>query len=52
MASAPGFDPNRFNHYPADARRNRAIADAYEPGSTFKIVTGSIALEKHLIALD
>ena len=52
MASAPGFDPNRFNRYPADARRNRAIADAYEPGSTFKIVTGSIALEKHLIALD
>ena len=46
MASVPGFDPNRFNRFPAEARRNRAIADAYEPGSTFKIVTGSIALEE------
>src|SRR5262249_1215625 len=27
MASVPGFDPNRFNRYPSDARRNRAIAD-------------------------
>jgi cell division protein FtsI/penicillin-binding protein 2 len=45
MASAPAFDPNDFSRYPAEARRNRAIADAYEPGSTFKIVTGAIALE-------
>ena len=52
MASVPGFDPNRFNRYPADARRNRAIADAYEPGSTFKIVTGSLALEQGLVRLD
>ena len=46
MASSPGFDPNQYGRYPAEARRNRAIADAYEPGSTFKIVTGSTALEK------
>jgi cell division protein FtsI/penicillin-binding protein 2 len=52
MASAPGFDPNRFNRFPAEARRNRAIADAYEPGSTFKIVTGSVALEEHQVTLD
>jgi cell division protein FtsI (penicillin-binding protein 3) len=52
MASVPGFDPNRFNRFPAEARRNRAIADAYEPGSTFKIVTGSIALEERLVTLD
>jgi cell division protein FtsI (penicillin-binding protein 3) len=52
MASVPGFDPNRFNRFPEDARRNRAIADAYEPGSTFKIVTGSVALEDRLVSLE
>ena len=52
MASSPDFDPNEFNRYPADARRNRAIADAYEPGSTFKIVTGALALEQGLVTLD
>ena len=52
MASAPDFDPNSFNRFPAEARRNRAIADAYEPGSTFKIVTGALALEQGLVTLD
>jgi cell division protein FtsI (penicillin-binding protein 3) len=52
MATAPSFDPNEYGRYPADTRRNRAIADAYEPGSTFKIVTGSLALENALVTLD
>lgn len=52
MASVPGFDPNEYARSPAESRRNRAIADAYEPGSTFKIVTGSIALEEGLVRLD
>ena len=52
MASAPGFDPNQYGRYPAETRRNRAVADAYEPGSTFKIVTGATALDRGLIRLD
>jgi cell division protein FtsI/penicillin-binding protein 2 len=36
MAGYPGFDPANLNDSPADARRNRAITDPYEPGSTFK----------------
>ncbi|HEY3173385.1 MAG TPA: penicillin-binding protein [Thermoanaerobaculia bacterium] len=52
MATAPSFDPNDYARYPGDTRRNRAIADAYEPGSTFKIVTGSLALENSLVTLD
>ena len=52
MASVPGFDPNRYGQSPADVRRNHAIADAYEPGSTFKIVTGAVALDQHLVRLD
>ena len=52
MASAPGFDPNAFNKSPAESRRNRAVGDAYEPGSTFKIVTGGLALENRVITPD
>ncbi len=52
MASAPSFDPNQYGRYSGEVRRNHAIADAYEPGSTFKIVTGSVALEDGVIGLD
>ena len=52
MASYPSFDPNHCGSFSAETRRNHAIADAYEPGSTFKIVTGSIALEHRLVRLD
>jgi cell division protein FtsI (penicillin-binding protein 3) len=49
MASVPGFDPNQFSRYSAEVRRNHAIADAYEPGSTFKIVTGATALDDRVV---
>ncbi len=52
MASAPAFDPNQYGRYPAETRRNHAISDAYEPGSTFKIVTGSVALDDGVIGPD
>ena len=52
MASAPGFDLNQYGHFPAETRRNHAVADAYEPGSTFKVVTGALALEAGVIGLD
>ncbi|HEY7730602.1 MAG TPA: penicillin-binding protein 2 [Gaiellaceae bacterium] len=49
MANAPTYDANRFPGIPADRRRNRAVTDVYEPGSTFKIVTISAALEEGLV---
>ena len=52
MANAPTFDANSFSSAPADARRNRAVTDLYEPGSTFKIVTVAAALEDNLVAPD
>jgi cell division protein FtsI/penicillin-binding protein 2 len=50
MANNPTFDANRFATAPADARRNRAVTDAYEPGSTFKIVTIAAALEDNVVS--
>ncbi len=46
MASWPTFNPNQYNLSKEDARRNRAVQDLYEPGSTFKLVTASAALEE------
>ena len=39
MANRPDFDPNRPGEFPAANRRNRAVTDTAEPGSTFKAVT-------------
>ncbi len=49
MASRPTFDPNYYNDSPASNRRNFAINDVYEPGSTMKITTASMALEEKVI---
>lgn len=48
MASLPGFDPNRYREFPEANRRNRAVQDAYEPGSTFKVITAAAVLEANL----
>jgi cell division protein FtsI (penicillin-binding protein 3) len=39
LASAPGFNPNDYRKADPDHRRNRAVIDRYEPGSTMKIFT-------------
>jgi cell division protein FtsI (penicillin-binding protein 3) len=49
LANVPTFNPNRYGAFPAEARRNRAITDYYEPGSTFKLVTAAAALEAGLV---
>ena len=49
MAVNPRFDPNAVRSLSADSWRNRAVTDAYEPGSTLKIVIAAAALEEKLM---
>ena len=46
MAVANNYDPNNYWDYDSSTWRNFLISDSYEPGSTFKIVTASTALEE------
>ena len=48
LANWPTFNPNVFSQLPKEALKNRAVSDVYEPGSVFKIVTYSAAIEQHL----
>ena len=52
LANVPTFNPNAYDLSSADARRNRAVQDEYEPGSTLKIVTVSAALQEGIWSLS
>jgi cell division protein FtsI (penicillin-binding protein 3) len=52
MANEPTFNPNVYRDFDEVDRRNRAVQDLYEPGSTFKVVTVSAALEEKLMTPD
>jgi cell division protein FtsI (penicillin-binding protein 3)/stage V sporulation protein D (sporulation-specific penicillin-binding protein) len=52
MGSRPTYDPNDRNNYKPDRIRNRCVTDAVEPGSIFKIITLSGALNEGLVNLD
>jgi len=53
MANYPQFNPNETPRKGEErARLNRAVGQVFEPGSTFKIVTATAALEEHLTRLD
>ena len=51
MASNPSFDPNAFGDAPSATYRNRAVTDAYEPGSTNKVITAAAAIQERAIPL-
>ncbi|HYK90993.1 MAG TPA: penicillin-binding protein 2 [Acidobacteriota bacterium] len=48
LANYPEFNCNTYNEYDADYWRDRAVSDLFEPGSTFKVVVATAALEAGL----
>jgi cell division protein FtsI/penicillin-binding protein 2 len=52
LANAPAFDPNQPGNEPPEVRTNWALQNIYEPGSTFKVVAYSAALERGLVQPD
>lgn len=52
LAIRPTFNPNDFRHTTPALLRNHAVSDVYEPGSTFKLVTYSAALDQHIVTPD
>ncbi|MGW6360715.1 peptidoglycan D,D-transpeptidase FtsI family protein [Streptomyces sp. NPDC055092] len=52
MANAPGFDPNDLTQANSTAMGNAALQDAYEPGSTAKVMSMAAVLEEHAATPD
>lgn len=52
LANKPDYNPNRFAEYAPKLWRNNAVSNAYEPGSTFKIITTAAALGERVVKLE
>jgi cell division protein FtsI (penicillin-binding protein 3) len=52
LAIRPTFNPNDFRHTDPLLLRDHAVSDVYEPGSTFKLVTYSAALDSGVVKPD
>src|SRR5471030_741748 len=52
MANVPDFDPAHYGSVSSDSWRNRAVADSYEPGSVFKLITAAAGLESGKVKPD
>lgn len=48
----PSFDVQNFQEFPVANRKNIAVTDTYEPGSTFKAVTAAIALQEGVATIN
>ncbi|HMG37510.1 MAG TPA: penicillin-binding protein [Blastocatellia bacterium] len=52
LASYPTFNPNQISESSEETRSNRAVENLFEPGSIFKLVTYSAALEEQVVRPD
>ncbi|HQK11986.1 MAG TPA: penicillin-binding protein, partial [Candidatus Marinimicrobia bacterium] len=49
MVTLPPFNSNKPSDYPISAQRNAVVSDIFEPGSIFKIVTATAALDNKVL---
>lgn len=49
MAGYPNYDPGHFDDFPKENFKNPAVAESYEPGSTFKALVMSAAINEKLV---
>jgi cell division protein FtsI (penicillin-binding protein 3) len=49
LANYPAFNPNNYSTESSEQRRNRAVTDSFEPGSTFKTILAAAALEEGIV---
>jgi cell division protein FtsI (penicillin-binding protein 3) len=49
LANSPSFDPANYESVSAESRKDMAVTDTYEPGSTMKSVVMSILLDQNLV---
>ena len=52
LANYPTFNPNTSAKQAAGDRRNRAVTDSFEPGSTFKTILAAAALEEGVVGKE
>jgi cell division protein FtsI (penicillin-binding protein 3) len=52
LANYPWFNPNSYSRRSSENTRNRAVADSFEPGSTFKTILAAAALEEAIVGKD
>jgi len=46
MANVPQFNPNNYNKFTPETRKNNTVVSAYEPGSIFKPIVAAAALDR------
>ncbi|MBS3786866.1 penicillin-binding protein 2 [Candidatus Bipolaricaulota bacterium] len=52
MASDESFDPNSYNKYDSNKRKNLSISETFEPGSILKVFSGLAALDHGVVEPD
>ena len=52
LANYPAYDLNDFHHVPRNVMKNISVANIYEPGSVFKIITACAALNEEVVDLN
>lgn len=52
LASYPNYDPSQYFRFPKEYYKDLLVADQYEPGSTFKVLVMSAAINENLVKPD